>query len=133
MKKLLALIAVVALLAPAVAECAGDPSQMGRMRGEHDCCPPDEMSEGMIVAAAASASMDVDSTACCERSAEAGQRSALAVSTAGSAQRVASEAMSPVASFAAVVVGMAARLARVNVGPPVDSPPVLSPPLSLRI
>ena len=64
MKKLIALVAIVALFAPAVAVCAGAEPSATRP----DCCPIEEMTAGMGTATTSMAD------ACCAMSDEAGQR-----------------------------------------------------------
>lgn len=60
-------MAIVALMAPAVAVCAGASAQMAS--GRHDCCPKEEMTAD--TAATPSSSM---SESCCRMSDDAGQR-----------------------------------------------------------
>ena len=64
MRKLLALVAIVALFAPAVAVCAGVEQSAAR----RDCCPTEELTAGMDTATTSMADV------CCTMSDEAGQR-----------------------------------------------------------
>lgn len=69
--KCLAVLALVALLAPSVAVCAGD-APMSAPVTNHDCCPKEDG-----VAAVATAPIANVSDACCRMSSDAAQRGAL--------------------------------------------------------
>jgi len=73
LRRLVSTFAIVALLAPAIAECAGA-SEPVQAQSSHDCCPKEEMTAA--VTAPSPASM---TESCCRMSDEAGQRAASTV------------------------------------------------------
>ena len=122
MKRFLALTAIVALLAPAIAVCAGTTTGM---RGAHDCCPPEDRP-------AMATSPTFAEASCCDRSADAAQRNAVLVAGVTPSDFGAPAAL-PLVTIAPVALDAPGQPAAHRLGLPADSPPDLSPPLSLRI